>query len=143
MLYLSFSHSKTKFVIKLWKYIMKKEVSRKFEMKKCKNDWVMSSWSLTAMEVTSTVSELGLSQILREKIIVSNTQFFHQIIKIFHEIRHLEKIWDPKIQKWLRYRLLNKKPKFCCTYLSRTLHHLSPHWTTPAHSRWTVGELVN
>ena len=121
-MYLSFSHSKTKFVIKLWKYIMKKEVSRKFEMKKCKNDWVMSSWSLTAMEVTSTVSELGLSQILREKIIVSNTQIFHQIIKIWHEIRHLVKIWDPKIQKWLRYRLLNKKPKFCCTYLSRTLH---------------------
>ena len=116
------SHSKTKFFIKLSKYIMKKDVSWKFEMKKCKNDWVMSSWSLAAMEVTSTVSELGLSQILREKIIVSNTQIFHQIIKIWHEIRHLVKIWDPKIQKWLRYRLLNKKPKFCCTYLSRTLH---------------------
>ena len=79
-------------------------------------------WALTAMEVTSTVSELGLSQILREKIIVSNTQIFHKIIKIWREIRHLVKIWDPKIQKWLRYRLLNKKPKFCCTYLSRTLH---------------------
>ena len=116
------SHSKTKFFIKLSKYIMFQDVSWKFEMKKCKNDWVMSSWSLTAMEVTSTVSELGLSQILREKIIVSNTQIFHQIIKIWHEIRHLVKIWDPKIQKWLRYRLLNKKPKFCCTYLSRTLH---------------------
>ena len=89
---------------------------------RCKKDWVMSSWSLAVMEVTSTVSELGLSQILREKIIVSNTQIFHKIIKIWHEIRHLVKIWDPKIQKWLRYRLLNKKPKFCCTYLSRTLH---------------------
>ena len=61
------------------------------------------------MEVTSTVSELGLSQILREKIIVSNTQIFHKIIKIWHEIRHLVKILDPKIQKWLGYRLLNKK----------------------------------
>ena len=72
----------------------------------------MSSWSLAVMEVTSTVSELGLSQILREKIIVSNTQIFHQIIKIWHEIRHLVKIWDPKIQKWLRYRLLNKNLNF-------------------------------
>ena len=107
---------KNKIFIKLSKYIMFQDVSWKFEMKKCKNDWVMSSWSLAAMEVTSTVSELGLSQILREKIIVSNTQIFHQIIKIWHEIRHLVKIWDPKIQKWLRYRLLNKKPKFCCTY---------------------------
>ena len=102
---------KNKIFIKLSKYIMFQDVSWKFEMKKCKNDWVMSSWSLTAMEVTSTVSELGLSQILREKIIVSNTQIFHQIIKIWHEIRHLVKIWDPKIQKWLRYRLLNKNQK--------------------------------
>ena len=78
----------------------------------------VQSWKNDSTEV----SELGLSQILREKIIVSNTQIFHQIIKIWHAIRHLEKILDPKIQKWLRYRLLNKKPKFSCTYLSRTLH---------------------
>ena len=94
----------------------KKMFYEKFEMKKCKNGWVMSSWPLTALEVTSSVSELGLSQNLRQKIIVSNTQIFHQIIKIWHEIRHLEKIWDQQIQKWLRYWLINKKPKFCCTY---------------------------
>ena len=105
-------------------------------MKKCKNDWVMSSWSLAVMEVTSTVSELGLSQILREKIIVSNTQIFHKIIKIWREIRHLVKIWDPKIQKWLRYRLLNKKPKFWCLDLSRTVHpNLSSNYQNMAQNQ--------
>ena len=105
----------------------KKMFYEKFEMKKCKNDWVMSSWSLAAMEVTSTVSELGLSQILREKIIVSNTQIFHQIIKIWHEIRHLVKIWDPKIQKWLRYRLLKKNKKngtYCIALKNQIFHQI-------------------
>ena len=48
----------------------------------------VQSWKNDSTEV----SELGLSQILREKIIVSNTQIFHQIIKIWHEIRHFLKV---------------------------------------------------
>ena len=102
-------------------------------MKIFKNDWFMFSWSLTAMEVTSTVSELGLSQILREKIIVSNTQLCHQIIKIWHAKNHLEKIWDPKIQKWLRYRLFNKKnlnfvvPIFLALY-TQMFHQIINIW---------------
>ena len=58
------------------------------------------------MEVTSTVSELGL---LREKIILSNTQIFHQIIKIWHEIWKFGEILRSKKSKMAEILTLKQK----------------------------------